>query len=200
MLKKILMFVLAVCVVSSYAQGMKRRPGGGPEGRNPAKHPLFAVLESDAFTPQERTRLKDLAAKDMKAFTTEMRKLFMEKQKAEATKILALRKQILEAKTPEEKNKLIAELRALLQKRADGRLAFHKKILDEAEQRLREMQKRCDQLKEEYNVRLDQKDQQVDKELNAILSENPPRYLERNANWDPNSPMPPPRPPRKNRR
>ena len=198
MLKKLLMFVLAVCIVCSYAQGMKRRPGGGPEGRNPAKHPLFAVLESDAFTPQDRVRLKELAAKDMKAFTMEMRKFFMEKQKAEAAKILALRKQILEAKTPEDKVKLVAELRALLQKRADGRLAFHKKILDEAEQNLREMQKRCDQLKKEYNVRLEKKDQQVDKELNAILSEKPPRYLERSANWDPNAPMPP-RPPRKNR-
>ena len=199
MLKKFLMFTLAICVVCSYAQGMKRRLGGGPDGRNPAKHPLFAVLESDAFTPQERVRLKELAAKDMKAFTMEMRKFFMEKMKAEAVKILSLRKQILEAKTPEEKNKLVAELRELLRKRADGRLAFHKKILDEAEQNLREMQKRCDKLKKEYNIRSEQKDQQVDQELNAILSEKPPRYLERNANWDPNSPMPP-RSPRKNRR
>ena len=198
MLKKLFMFMLAVCVVSAYAQGPKRRPGG-PEFRDPAKHPLFAALESDAFTPQERTRLKELAAKDMKAFTMEMRKFFMEKQKAEATKILALRKQILEAKSQDEKNKLVAELRAMLQKRAEGRLAFHKKILDETERRLQEMQKRCEQLKKEYNLRKERKDQQVDKELNEILSEKPPRYLERNANWDPNRPMPP-KPPRKNRR
>ncbi|MBQ9770456.1 MAG: hypothetical protein IJW23_01390 [Lentisphaeria bacterium] len=199
MLKKLLMLLLAAAFVSSYAQGMKRRPGPQMDGRRPAKHPLFAVLESDHFSPQERARLKALAAKDMKAFSLEMRKFFMAKRKAEATRILALRKQILEAKTPEEKNKLTAELRALLLKRADSRLAFHKKILDEAEQALQAMQNRCNQLKKEYNIRQKNKNAQVDRELNEILSANPPKHLEHSANWDPNKPMPP-KAPRKHRR
>ena len=199
MLKKLLIMFLAAVFACSYAQGMKRRPGPPMDGRRSAKHPLFVVLESEAFPPQERARLKALAAKDMKAFSIEMRKHFMAKRKAEATRILALRKQILEAETPEKKKSLTAELRSLLQKRAEDRLSFHKKVLDESEKALLSMQNRCNQLKKEYNIRQKNKNAQVDRELDEILSANPPKHLERSANWDPDKPMLP-KPSKKYRR
>ena len=198
MLKKLFTFIFVFSLVLSYGQGMRKNVQKF-DGRNPAKHPLFAVLESDSFTPQERARLKALAAKDMKAFTGEMRKHFKAHKKAEATKILALRKQIREAKNPDEKKKLTEQLRAELKKRAEKRLAFHKRLLDETERNLQAMQKRCNQLKKEYDIRKNSKDQLIEKEMKEILSDNPPKYLERSANWDPGKPMPP-MPPRKNRR
>ena len=56
------------------------------------------------------------------------------------------------------------------------------------------MQRRCDMLRKEYDNRKNNKEQLVEKELEKILSAEPPAYLKRNAAWDPSKPLPPPPP------
>ena len=192
-MKFFLTILFTAALLYSYAQRpvYKRDPGM----RNyPHKHPLISVLESDLFTPAERTRLKDLAEKDRKAFALEMRKHFRMHRKAEAEKILSLRKQVIEAKDPAVRKKAEDELKVLIRKKADQRLAFHKKILDETVRNIQYMQRRCDMLRKEYDNRKNNKEQLVEKELEKILSAEPPAYLKRNAAWDPSKPLPPPPP------
>ena len=113
---------------------------------------------------------------------------------AEAEKILTLRKQVIEAKDPAVRKKAEDELKVLIRKKADQRLAFHKKILDETVRNIQHMQRRCDMLRKEYDNRKNNKEQLVEKELEKILSAEPPAYLKRNAAWDPSKPLPPPPP------
>ena len=119
---------------------------------------------------------------------------FLAKEKAEAEKILTLRKQVIEAKDPAVRKKAEDELKVLIRKKADQRLAFHKKILDETVRNIQHMQRRCDMLRKEYDNRKNNKEQLVEKELEKILSAEPPAYLKRNAAWDPSKPLPPPPP------
>lgn len=180
--------VLSIILILTVLCGFAREP------RRPMvshKHPLIAALESKEFTPEERTRLKALAAKDMKAFTVEMRKHFLKRRKAEAEKILALRKAVLDAKTPEEKQKAMEALRVAVTKKTEQRIAFQKKILDETERQLRLMQERCDRLRKEYETRSGNKTQMIEDELKQILSPEPPAHLIRNANLNPDAPPPP---------
>ena len=191
MLKKVLSVMLIITALSAFARDA--HPGKGPRNHPPKQHPLIAALESNEFSPEERTRLKALAAKDMKAFAKEMRKHFLTRRKAEAQKILALRKAVLEAKTPEAKQIAMEELRAALAKKTDQRTAFHKKILDETERQIRIMQDRCDKLRKEYENRTRNKAQLIEDELKQILSPEPPERLVRSANLDPEAPPPPKR-------
>ena len=189
-MKRLLTIFLMIAIACSFAQG-RRFKADANKGYSP-KHPLFAALESDSFTPAERTRLKALAEKDMKAFSFEMKKHFMLRRKAEAEKILKLRQQVLDAKTPAEKKKATDLLRAELNRKVESRLAFHKKVLDETERNINEMQTRCNKLRKEYELRKKHKEQRVDKELQHILSAEPPEYLRRHAEWEPGKPLPAP--------
>ena len=191
-MKRFLTVLLISAAVCSFARmpGAEMRPGKRP--LPPQKHPLCTLLDSKMFTPEERTRLKTLAEKDKKAFAIEMRKHFMKQRKAEAEKILNLRKQILEAKDPAVKKKIEEELKVLLRKKADQRLAFHKKILDETVRNIEYMQKRCETLRNEYKKRKNNKEQLVEEELKKILSSEPPAHLQKFASWDPEKPFPPP--------
>lgn len=192
-MKFFLTILFTAAILCSYAQRPVYKRGPGMRN-HPQMHPLISVLESDIFTPAERTRLKDLAEKDRKAFAVEMRKHFMKHRKAEAEKILALRKQVIEAKDPAVRKKAEDELKVLIRKKADQRLAFHKKILDETVRNIQYMQRRCDMLRKEYDNRKNNKEQLVEKELEKILSAEPPAYLKRNAAWEPSKPLPPPPP------
>lgn len=189
-MKRFLTTLFVLAVICSYAQAVKFK--SGPAGKNIShKHPLCSVLESDLFAPAERARLKELSEKDRKAFTIEMRKHFIRHRKAEAEKILDLRKQILEAKDAAVKKKAEEKLRNLLRKKADQRLAFHKKILDETVRSIQNMQQRCEKLQKEYDNRKNNKEQLLEKEMEKILSAEPPSYLLRHAAWDPEKPLPP---------
>ena len=196
MLKRLLTFLFVCAVAFSFAQEKKSHHKEFPQGKRHRSNPFLSVLDSDDFSPEDRARLKALAAKDMRAFGREMQKHFMMHRKAESLKILDLRKKILEAKNPGEKEKLTAELRTQLQKQEEKRLAFHKKILDDTERNIQMMQKRCEKLRKEYNAQTKNKNANIDKELKEVLSDNPPKRLVRCAQWDPNSP-PPRLPPRK---
>ena len=140
MWKKTFAVLAGMIFISVMAQGPDRRPGKHGSMPFHSNHPLISVLDSNDFKPEERAHLKKLAAKDPRAFSMEMQFRFMNQRKAEAKLTLSLRKAVLEAKTPEEKTKAVAALRENLVKKADSRLAFHKKLLDETDKNLKLMQ------------------------------------------------------------
>ena len=181
MQKKCLILLFLLLTVCVFAQQPEHRK---PKSHGP-KHPLIAALESPTFSQEERARLKVLAAKDPKQFSMEIRKHFLLLRKKESMRILELRKAVLEAKTPAEKEKAQQELRECLLKRAEQRLAFHKKVLDETERNIRMMQARCEKLRKEYEERTQKKAELLEKEMAEILSDTPPKKLLMSAEWDP---------------
>lgn len=182
MLKKsLVLFLAAVLSAVSVAQHrFQKHPG-----EHPLKHPLISVLKSGEFTPEEQSRLKQLAEKDPKAFNQEMRNRLQLIRKKEAQKILELRKHVLEAESREEKDSALNDLRQELRKRAEQRLSFHKRILDETEKNIKAMQHRYDKLRKEYDSRSQNIEQNMEKELDQLLKSEPPKRLIRNANWEP---------------
>ena len=181
MQKKYLILLLGFLVVSVFAQRHEfRKPG-------PYRplHPLISALESPDFSPEERVRLKALAEKDPKAFAQEMRTRFLLRRKKEAMEILRLRKAVLDAKDPAAKEKAVSELKETLRNRAEQRLKFHQKVLDETEKNLKLMQQRCEKLRKEYKEQTRQKEDLLEKEMKDILSPTPPERLLKNADWSP---------------
>ena len=175
----VLLSMFSVCV---FSQQFERKNPLMPHGM---KHPLIAVLDNPEFTPEERKNLKELAEKDPAEFSRKMKERYLLRKKKEAEKILMLRKKVLEAETPEAKKAAMEELKKHLTERSEQKLAFHRRILDETEKNIRQMQNRCEKLRKVYEERMKTKENRIEEELRQILSDTPPKHYQKNAAYTP---------------
>ena len=154
-----------------------RRPGGN-------RHPLLSALESKAFSEEERKELRQLAAKDPRAFEQQMRKHFFKRRQEKAQHMLALRNAYLEAKTPELKEAALAKIRTEMRTELENHLKFQKKLLDDTEAAIRNMEKRLSVMKERYRKQVEEKDLHLERRTQELISETPPERLVKDAAGD----------------
>ena len=183
-MKKIL-FLLTVLLISAVAEA--RPPeNGAPPPPPPGRHPLLIALESKDFTDAERAELKALAAKDPREFEKAMRKHFFKSRQAKAQKLLALREAWLNAQTEELRKAALEKLKTALREDVEEHLEFQKKLLQDTEENIRNMERRLAAMKLG-------KEKYLEKRLNELTAKEAPKRLVREANGDFSRP---PRPPK----
>lgn len=175
--------LISLFAVSSLSASGKKNAGHVPRGLNPG-HPAFAALESPAFTPQERERLKQLAKNDPTAFASEMRKHFHAHRQKKAKEMLALRQAYLGAASPELKKAALAKIREAVRKDMENHLNFRKKWLEYTEKTIRQLEKRLDAMRRRYEKQLAEKDSMIAKRTEELIAEQPPERLVRDAAGD----------------
>lgn len=191
-MKKIL-FLLTVLLISAVAEA--RPPeNGAPPPPPPGRHPLLIALESKDFTDAERAELKALAAKDPREFEKAMRKHFFKSRQAKAQKLLALREAWLNAQTEELRKAALEKLKTALREDVEEHLEFQKKLLQDTEENIRNMERRLAAMKQRYEKHSAGKEKYLEKRLNELTAKEAPKRLVREASGDFSHP---PRPPKK---
>lgn len=183
-MKTFSVLLISLFAVSSlFATGKKSGKFGPPGGLNPG-HPAFAALESPAFTPQERERLKKLAKEDPRAFDAEMRKHFHAHRQQKAKEMLALRQAYLDAASPELKKVALAKIQEAVRKDMENHLKFRQKWLEYTEKTIRQLEKRLNGMRKRYEKQLAEKDSIIAKRTEELIAEQPPERLVRDAAGD----------------
>ena len=183
-MKTFSVLLISLFAVSSlFATGKKSGKFGPPGGLNPG-HPAFAALESPAFTPQERERLKKLAKEDPQAFASEMRKYFHTQRQQKAKEMLALRQAYLDAASPELKKVARAKIQEAVRKDMENHLKFRQKWLEYTEKTIRQLEKRLNGMRKRYEKQLAEKDSIIAKRTEELIAEQPPERLVRDAAGD----------------
>lgn len=191
-MKKIL-FLLTVLLISAVAEA--RPPeNGAPPPPPTGRHPLLIALESKDFTDAERAELKTLAAKDPREFEKAMRKHFFKSRQAKAQKLLALREAWLNAQTEELRKAALEKLKTALREDVEEHLEFQKKLLQDTEENIRNMERRLAAMKQRYEKHSAGKEKYLEKRLNELTAKEAPKRLVREASGDFSRP---PRPPKK---
>ena len=182
-MKTFSVLLISLFAVSSvFASGKK--PGKfGPGGLNPG-HPAFAALESSAFTPQERERLKKLAKDDPTAFASEMRNHFHAHRQKKAKEMLALRQAYLDAASPDLKKVARAKIQDAVRKDMENHLDFRQKWLEYTEKTIKQLEKRLNGMRKRYEKQLAEKDSIIAKRTEELIAEQPPERLVRDAAGD----------------
>lgn len=147
-------------------------------------HPLLAVLDSDDFTSEERTRLRKLSYEDPQKFAQEMRRHFQKRRQEKAKNMLALRQAYMDAKTPELKDAARKKIQDTIRQDTERHLLFQKKVLSDTENAIRQMEKRLADMKKRYDRQLAEKDAVIEKRTQELLAPNPPHRLVRDAAGD----------------
>ena len=155
-----------------------------PEKQFKPGHPLLRILDSDEFSEEERTRLRKLSIDNPPEFAKEMRKLFRIRRQTKAKNMLALRQAYLDAKTPELKNTVRKKIQETIRKDTERHLLFQKKVLDDTERSLRQMEKRLADMKNRYEKQQAEKDTVIEKRTQELLAAEPPQRLVRDAAGD----------------
>lgn len=183
-MKTFSVLLISLFAVSSvFASGKKPGKFASPGGLNPG-HPAFAALESPAFTPQERERLKKLAKEDPQAFASEMRKYFHTQRQRKAKEMLALRQAYLDAASPELKKVARAKIQEAVRKDMENHLKFRQKWLEYTEKTIRQLEKRLNGMRKRYEKQLAEKDSIIVKRTEELIAEQPPERLVRDAAGD----------------
>ena len=169
----------------SFLFAAEKKPGKFPApGRLNPGHPALAALESPAFTPQERERLKKLAKDDPTAFASEMRKHFQTHRQQKAKEMLALRQAYLDAASPELKKVARAKIQEAVRKDMENHLKFRQKWLEYTEKTIRQLEKRLNGMRKRYEKQLAEKDSIIAKRTEELIAEQPPERLVRDAAGD----------------
>lgn len=183
-MKTFSVLLISLFAVSSlFASGKKPGKFPPPGGLNPG-HPAFAALESPAFTPQERERLKKLAKEDPTAFASEMRKHFHAQRQQKAKVMLALRQAYLDAASPELKKVALAKIQEAVRKDMENHLKFRQKWLEYTEKTIRQLEKRLNAMRKRYEKQLAEKDSIIAKRTEELIAEQPPERLVLDAAGD----------------
>ena len=183
-MKTFSVLLISLFAVSSlFASGKKPGKFPPPGGLNPG-HPAFAALESPAFTPQERERLKKLAKEDPQAFASEMRKHFHAQRQQKAKAMLALRQAYLDAASPELKKVARAKIQEAVRKDMENHLKFRQTWLEYTEKTIRQLEKRLNGMRKRYEKQLAEKDSIIAKRTEELIAEQPPERLVRDATGD----------------
>ena len=177
------LLISMLSVSSLFASGKNPGKFVHPGGLNPG-HPAFAALESPAFTPQERERLKKLAKEDPRAFDSEMRKHFHAHRQKKAKEMLALRQAYLDAASPELKKVALAKIQEAVRKDMENHLKFRQRWLEYTEKTIRQLEKRLDAMRKRYEKQLSEKDSIIAKRTEELIAEQPPERLVRDAAGD----------------
>lgn len=172
------------------AQGPEGKPPPPPHHQpRPEKqfrpgHPLLRILDSDEFTQEEQARLRKLSIDNPPEFAKEMRKVFRIRRQTKAKNMLALRQAYLDAKTPELKDAARKKIQETIRKDSERHLLFQKKVLEDTERSLRQMEKRLADMKNRYEKQRAEKDAIIEKRTQELLAPEPPQHLVRDAAGD----------------
>ena len=125
---------------------MKRRgmrQNGHPQNRADGR---FSQVMS-RLTEEERNELAELRKTDKEAFRNKIRELAKKYKRqfaAERKQMNELAKKIRKATSEDEKSKLKDELRSILRKQFDAKMAINRRNYEQAAKRLKDLKKRLD--------------------------------------------------------